>query len=393
MGYASATDGKQRLAGPSGKSPAAGRGIVVSCSCNAAQDRESHEYVTRSIIAAKLAALQGYRYAGDGDDLARTHGEYIYFVPAETLMREQARAAGIRSERDVYGGVVPFPFVATKAITHPLMNARACAPMGWTHEFSKTVEGAVLPGYSAFSREDARAAGALLLHRGAVRVKPVRATGGRGQVVVAKSDALASALDALDGEEIACYGVALEQDLSDVKTYSVGRVRVGDLVATYVGTQKLTPDHAGLEVYGGSALTVVRGEFEVLLGLELDKAARLAVKQARAYDAAARHCFPGFFASRCNYDVVQGRDMDGALHSGVLEQSWRIGGASSAEIAALEAFRSEPTLNAAYAECTETYDELAVPPPDATIYFRGVDPAVGFLMKYSIVSPHVHARP
>ena len=43
--------------------------------------------------------------------------------------------------------------------------------------------------------------------------------------------------------------------------------------------------------------------------------------------------FPGLFASRCNYDVVTGADGVGKHHSGVLEQSWRAGGASGAEIA------------------------------------------------------------
>lgn len=44
-------------------------------------------------------------------------------------------------------------------------------------------------------------------------------------------------------------------------------------------------------------------------------------------DAAALDCFPGFFASRRNYHIGQGRDAKGRFKSGVLEQSWRIGGA------------------------------------------------------------------
>src|SRR3546814_17812091 len=45
---------------------------------------------------------------------------------------------------------------------------------------SDLVKGSVLAGYSAFSIEDARDAGRRLLHEGPVRIKPVRATGGRG---------------------------------------------------------------------------------------------------------------------------------------------------------------------------------------------------------------------
>src|SRR5262249_20209871 len=43
--------------------------------------------------------------------------------------------------------------------------------------------------------------------------------------------------------------------------------------------------------------------------------------------------FHGFAASRRNYDVAQGIDADGWPQSGVLEPSWHVGGASSAELA------------------------------------------------------------
>ena len=89
-------------------------------------------------------------------------------------------------------------------------------------------------------------------------------------------------------------------------------------------------------MYGGSELLVVRGGFEALHALGLPAEAALAVAQARVYDAAATEHFPGLFASRRNYDVVRGLDAAGRPRCGVLEQSWRIGGASGAEVAALE---------------------------------------------------------
>jgi hypothetical protein len=195
----------------------------------------------------------------------------------------------------------------------------------------------------------------------------------------------------IDPGDLACYGVAIEQHMTDVTTYSVGQVQVADLVASYFGTQKLAPDNGGAEVYGGSALTVVRGDFDALLALEADEGTRLAIKQARTYDAAARRCFRGFFASRRNYDIVRGRNARGEVCSGVLEQSWRIGGASSAEVAALEAFRADPALAAVRAECAEVYGENAVPPRGATVYFRGIDPDVGFISKYTTLEPHADA--
>ena len=47
-------------------------------------------------------------------------------------------------------------------------------------------------------------------------------------------------------------------------------------------------------------------------------------------DAAATECFPGLVASRRNYDVAQGTNARGKRCSGVLEQSWRLGGATGA---------------------------------------------------------------
>ena len=355
------------------------------------ENPETHEAVTRRALARKLAALKGYEYGGDYDAAAKYAGP-VYLVPAETLIGvDVAHALGIFSERDLFGGVVPFAFVATKSITHPLVGPRAAAPRGWSNAFTNRVRDAVLPGYTAFSREDAIVAGKRLLKRGAVRLKPSLATGGRGQAVVHDTRALEAAVAALDQEELETCGLALEQNLSDVVTFSVGQVQVADLVATYVGTQKLTKDHRGEAVYGGSDLTVSRGGFDALLALDIDDDARRAVEQARTYDSAARSCFPGFFASRCNYDMVCGRDPEGAVCCGVLEQSWRLGGASGAEVAALEAFRAQPALRAVRAECTEAYDEGVRPPRGATVYFSGVDCDVGFITKYTTLEPYVDA--
>ena len=119
---------------------------------------------------------------------------------------------------------------------------------------------------------------------------------------------------------------------------------------------------------------------------------RLAIAQARVYDRAADECFLGFFASRRNYDVAQGIDAQGRWRSGVLEQSWRLGGASGAEIAAIEAFCADPNVNAVRAVSREVYGDCPSPPDDAAVYFRGVDPNVGPLTKYARVECDAHAR-
>ena len=70
-------------------------------------------------------------------------------------------------------------------------------------------------------------------------------------------------------------------------------------------------------------------------------------------------------------------------------QSWRIGGASGAEVAALEAFRAEPALRAVRAATVEIYGRDVPPPPArATVYFRGVDEKDGPMTKYAVAEPH-----
>ncbi len=352
---------------------------------------DDHERITRAEIARRLAALMGVDYGGEYDRSTPYAGR-IYFVPSATLVGlEQAGQLGITGEGDLFGGVVPYPFVATKAITHPLVEPYAQAPEGWSDAFPELVREAVLRGYSAFTPEQAQVAGQRLLEHGPIRLKPVHATAGRGQRVVTTMTELVAALETIDPADLAEAGLVLEENLSAVTTYSIGQVRVADLTATYYGTQRLTADNAGDEVYGGSDLVVARGGFDALSRLPLTQSVRLALEQARIYDAATQ-VFSGMFASRRNYDVVQGLDAQGQQRSGVLEQSWRIGGATGAEIAALEAFRADPRLEVVRASTYEIYGASQPPPPHATVYFRGEDEHVGWLTKYAVVGVHDNTR-
>jgi hypothetical protein len=295
-----------------------------------------------------------------------------------------ARRIGIRDEDDLFGGVVPHPYMATKAITHPLVDGLGVAPEGWSYTFAQSVRPVTLFGFSAFSLNDARRAGALVLELGPARVKPANGIGGRGQTVVFNIDDLNRALGAIGDSQISGAGVVIEQNLDEVTTFSIGQVRMPEIVATYCGKQRLTKDNQGSDIYGGSELTVVRGDFEALEKIDLTLDARLAIEQARAYDAAARE-FAGFVASRRNYDVAQGLGADGRRCSGVLEQSWRIGGASPAEVVAAAAFHSDSTLQTVRACCVEAYGEHE-PPPNAAVHFRGIDDRVGPIIKYTLWS-------
>lgn len=340
-----------------------------------------HERVTHREIARRLAKHYAMDFLGEYDP-AKEYPAPVYFVPADVLVdRQTADRLGIRSENDLFGGVVAASFMATKAIVHPLVSAQSPAPSAWSDEFCQRVQPVVLAGYSAFSLDDAKVAGCRLLERGPVRIKAVRATAGRGQAVATSVEALNSLLKRLDADEIASHGLVLEEHLSDVTTHSVGHVRIGDSQIAYYGTQHLTTDNQGAVVYGGTDIVVVEGSFEALLTLKLSDELRDAVSKAQIFDTAATQCLPGFFASRRNYDVACGVDAKGVRRVGVLEQSWRIGGASSAEVIALEAFQATPAPTIVQASSIERYGAEQKPPPEAIILFSGVDATVGPIMK------------
>jgi hypothetical protein len=381
----------QRQADPSAKTP----GVVVVYGCKGYGNPHCHESGTQTEVARKLAALKNYDFAGEFDPSCWYDARPLYFVPGETIVDVGcAHELGIRGEHDLFGGVVPFAFVATKTITHALPDAASQAPIGWSAGFAHQVRDVVLPGFSAFSLQDARNAGMRMLQYGKVRVKIAGGIGGLGQWVVADADELESRLCALEEQDLLRSGVVLEKNLTEVVTHSVGQVRVGNLLASYYGRQRLTRNNRGTDVYGGSELTVVRGDFDALLGLanriDLAPEVRTAVAQARTYHSAAMTSFSGMFASRCNYDIAQGRDDAGQWYSGVLEQSWRMGGASGAELAALDAFGSDPSLTTVCASTTEIYGADAAVPADAIVYFQGTDQRVGPITKYSRIESYAN---
>ena len=366
-------------------------GIVVTYAVD--EGLTPHEVAARVAVARSLAALKGFEFGGGYDSSLRRseRSSALYFVPSETLSGDEAARLGIRGADDLFGGVVPWPFVATKTITHPLASREAQRPDGWSEGFAQRVHAVVLPGFSAFTRADALKAAQRLLEDGPVRLKHGRGIGGKGQWVAKDAIEVAAALEGIEPAELARCGLVLEPSLAEEATYSVGQVRVDGLCASYCGTQKATTDNQGQTAYGGSDLIIVRGDYEALEKFPLPEDVRTAIRQARVFDAAAAE-FPGLFASRRNYDVLRGRDARGRRHCGVLEQSWRIGGASGPEVAALEAFRADPGLRAVRACSTEAYgDDAVVPavvPRGARVHFQGVDPQAGPLVKYTIVEPH-----
>ena len=346
-----------------------------------------HEVETNFALARLLAQILGLEFGGSYNP-DRHAGLELYLLPTQTLVGPgQARELHISGPQDLWGGYVDYDFIATKAISHGLLGAHANAPEGWSPLFCERVRKVVLDGLSVFAVADARPAAMHLLDSGPVRLKPVHACAGRGQEVIHNLDELDAVLARADAANLFNDGVVFEQDLHDVITHSVGQSFIGNHVISYCGEQYLTQDAKGEAVYGGSNLLVVPGDYADLLKLDLPDDVRLAIQQAQVFDSAADDAYPGFYASRRNYDIAQGLDNKGQRRSGVLEQSWRMGGASSAEVAALQSFIHNPGLRAVHASSVETYVDQALPANAIEVY-RGPAENSDFLLKYVTVKSY-----
>jgi hypothetical protein len=359
--------------------------LVVACSLDPhAQpaDRRTHE-----ALAAWLAQIQGLDFRPEPPS-HRQPGQQFYWVPDATVVgREQAAEFGIQGPLDLFGGYVERAFQAGKAIVHPLIECPTLTPRGWSDALALRVKSLVLDGHSVFSHNDAVRCASARLQRGPQRLKPASSRGGQGQQVVADTDELAQALTCY--EEVDYHeGLVIEDDLDEVQTHSVGQVLINGVLLSYHGVQQNNRNPRGDLVYGGSDLLVVRGDFDCLLALDLVESVKLAIRQAVQFDRAIHQLLPGFFASRRNYDIAQGVDAQGRNCSGVLEQSWRLGGASGAELAALEAFVADPQRHVVRASTFEIFEDK--PLPDNTrVLYRGPDEHGDFLMKYAMVEPYV----
>jgi hypothetical protein len=344
-----------------------------------------HEAAFQVELGRRIAALLGCRFGGAFEQAGRPHPRYL--LPCGTLIGASLAAElGLADEDDIFGGWVPHDFFATKAIIHPVVSRAAPTPEGWTHELPDEVRPLALRGFTAFSPEDALRAGRLLLPRvGTVRLKPVHADGGRGQVLAGSEADLERAVERFRSNGGLRDALVVEENLREVITYSVGQLRLAGRRISYCGTQHGTTNNSGEKAYGGSDLVVVSGGFDRLLRLPLSDEMVRATQCARSFDRLADRHIEGFIASRRNYDIAAGTADDGGRRLGVIDQSWRTGGATGAEIAAIERFAEKPWLTAVRTRAVEYYGEPPPLPEGAAVYFQGSDPELGPMIKYAFV--------
>jgi hypothetical protein len=360
------------------------RGVVVTYLSQLGGRLDTHQKTMLNADAKLIADILRYDFRGDH----RTGKDYlgpIFFVPDDTLLIDEASSLGIRGPNDFYGGIVPYPFVKTKAITHELIDKNAERPEGWSTAFAEGVRQIVLPGYTVFGARDARMAAKRMLGRSAIRVKKPLGASGRGQTIVKTLNELDAVLEKVPGEEMATYGLVLEENLRQVRTLSVGHITVDSLRISYYGTQRIVKDNEGRSVYGGSDLVCVRGVWEALDSLQKATKVRVGIAEAKLYDE-AMNVYPGFIASRRNYDVGQGIDSEGRRRSGVFESSWRAGGASPAELMALTDFMQNPDMQVIEASHVEEFGKGREAPKGAVVHFEGEDPQAGPLIRYTMVT-------
>ncbi|WP_206862232.1 DUF3182 family protein [Lysobacter changpingensis] len=348
------------------------------------EHRSEHEAATGRWIGERVASLLGFAYGGVHVPDADYRGP-AFFVPDVTLLTHEAHELGIVGPNQLLGGVVPHAFVATKTITHPLVDEPRAKPEGWSDALGRALEDVTLPGFAAFSVDDVARAAKRLFEQGLpARIKRADGIGGSGQSVATERKSLDAALAQLDPKSLARVGAVVELNLKPVKTYSVGTVAVGSHRVAYFGMQRLTRNRDGVATYGGSTLACLRGDLNDLLATLEDEAERRVLRCAIRYDAEVSRAYPSFFASRRNYDVALGVDPSGMPRTGVLEQSWRVGGATPAEVLALEAMHRDPQLSRVNVSTVEVH-ELVDPPLGAHVSFRAEDPAVGPITKYAML--------
>jgi len=155
--------------------------------------------------------------------------------------------------------------------------------------------------------------------------------------------------------------------------------------------QRVTRNNEGHPVYGGSDLVCVRGGWDALPRLSLPEKVRTAIAKARAYDEAMSE-YPNFMASRRNYDVGVGLDCDGHRRSGVFESSWRVGGATGAEVVALSEFTQDPSVDIIETSHVEEFGKGRVPPLGAVSHVRLDDPEVGPIIRYTVITRMERSR-
>ncbi len=331
-----------------------------------------------------------FAYEGEYDPLRPLRRTALLRSRQHVDERNGRRASAFAASAIYSAAWCPIRFVATKTITHPLLDAASRAPRGMVPRSFPAASPMSYWMASACSRRRTpwwRAADCWNV--GPVRVKLATGIAGLGQFVVDDAAELARALDAIDAEEMARSGAVVEQNLVDVTTLqrrpgARGRCRLHLYRhATPDDEQSRRRDLRWIGHHRGA------GRFRCAAGLEAIRGRpardRAGTRVRRCSDAMLRWLFCVASQLRCGAgrrtrQVIVGRACS----------SNRGGWAARAARKSAHWKHFAPILRCApcVRSSREVYGEAPALPANATVYFSGNDPHVGPLTKYAWTEPH-----
>ena len=274
-------------------------------------------------LAASLAEAQGFSH-----DNPVSHLDPYHFLPTP-ITQEQGEKHGMKSADDFYGAMVDYLQHADKGQLHEVVPDAENIPAHYSAEFARAVREVVLPGYTAYSQEDAIKAYLKLKKelsdKEKIRLKDPSASDCDRQFVLESEAHLRAILDRIFHPFPFENGLVLEQNLNDVSTITGGKVRVNGSTYQFIGNQVETsipsPKGGRKTVYGGGDLLVTNSY--ISQDMLTPSQQELTLRLGRTYDAystLAPH------VSRISFDMVSGHDSHGNEAHGITDPTMRVGG-------------------------------------------------------------------
>lgn len=318
-------------------------------------------------LAGWIAEQLGRVYQGEYKPGAEL--DAAFWVPHAPMTPEEAGALGITSKEQIFGAVVE-PLHAQKSVFHCPLPRATYVPAHFPLDFSRSVQVISAPGYTAFTPQDALLAFESLLQQGhSPRFKNPTATAGLGQRVASNRQEAEAVIAAISGDVFRRFGVVIEANIpisvGQPHAFSSGWIELGGEEYTYVGTQS----QGEKNIYTGTRLHMVRGH-EPPYVPDIPNA----VTDHTTYLLGLLGLLDGLqIATRCNFNFVK------SMHDEVfaVEPTFRIGGATGAELLAIGYLKDHPEEDQVVASTRFVYDQHEPLPAGAHRLYSGNDRIFG----------------
>lgn len=334
---------------------------------NELSEQSGSSGMKNAVSCAKLADILG----GEVLPINATADENCLIFPYHPMTDVDYEACERMSRAaPVYGAVVPHGNMADKGMLHELVSEGSCRPEWYSAEFARGCLGAVLPGYTVFTRQDAVRATEQLADVGhsSVVLKDPSATRGEGQCMVT-AQSIHSILRTMNETTVRSKGLVVEAGIPQDRliAYSVGTVAVGEHMASWVGELWSDIDRInGGFLFGGNRMTVVKGDLDTLAR----QVAPAALKMAIAKSNTVHSLYPSTGAQvyRATYDVLQDAEDDSL--GGVVDPSLRPSASTPGEIVALAAMAQRHQSKMSLEVCYVRPEMGHLSHPEAQVFAR-----------------------